>query len=90
MSGLNYTFNPNRMIFDKITHVYLSNPDGSRTELEDDKLYRAVVGLYSAQMLSVVGDKSFGLLSLIPKTKDGTPITDFESQNICLDKNKYP
>ncbi len=29
-------------------------------------------------MLSVVGEKSFGLLSIVPKTKEGTPITDFE------------
>ena len=82
MSGLNYTFNPNRLIFNKVTDAYLSNPDGSRTEIKDDELYRVVAGLYSAQMLSVVGDKSFGLLSLVPKTKDGTPITDYEAQII--------
>lgn len=82
MSGLNYTFNPNRLIFDKVTDIYLSNPDASKSDIKDDELYRVVVGLYSAQMLSVVGDKSFGLLSIIPKTKDGTPITDFEAQII--------
>ena len=82
MSGLNYTFNPNRLIFDKITDAYLSNPDGTRTEIKDDELYRLVVGLYSAQMLSVVGDKSFGLLSIVPKTKEGIPITDYEAQII--------
>ncbi|HHT97807.1 MAG TPA: bifunctional metallophosphatase/5'-nucleotidase [Clostridiales bacterium] len=82
ISGLNYTFNPNRLIFDKVTDIYLSNPDGSKSDIKDDQLYRVVVGLYSAQMLSVVGDKSYGLLSIIPKTKDGTPITDYEAQII--------
>ncbi|MGI6448715.1 MAG: bifunctional metallophosphatase/5'-nucleotidase [Desulfitobacteriia bacterium] len=82
LSGLNFTFNPNRLIFNKVTDVYLQKPDGSREEIIDNQLYRVVVGLYSAQMLSVVGDKSFGLLSLVPKTKDGTPITDFEAQII--------
>ncbi|HLR34300.1 MAG TPA: hypothetical protein VK071_03110 [Tissierellales bacterium] len=33
-------------------------------------------------MLSVVGDKSVGLLSIEPKTKDGTPIEDYEAQII--------
>ena len=33
-------------------------------------------------MLSVVGEKSYGLLSIVPKTKDGAPITDFEAQII--------
>ncbi|SDX13235.1 bifunctional metallophosphatase/5'-nucleotidase [Tepidimicrobium xylanilyticum] len=81
-SGLNYTFNPNRLIFNKVTDVYLEREDGSREEIEDDKLYRVVAGLYSAQMLSIVGDKSFGLLSIVPKTKDGVPIEDFEAHII--------
>lgn len=82
MSGINYTFNPNRMIFNKVTDIHIENPDGSLEEIEDDKLYRVVAGLYSAQMLSIVGDQSFGILSVVPKTKDGTPITDFEAEII--------
>ena len=82
MSGLTYTFNPHRIIFNKVTDAALLKPDGSREEIEDDKLYRVAAGLYSAQMLSVVGDKSFGLLSIVPKTKEGTPITDFEAHII--------
>lgn len=82
LSGLNFTFNPNRLIFNKVTDVYLEGEDGSREEIEDDKLYRVVAGLYSAQMLSIVGDKSFGLLSIVPKTKDGVPIEDFEEHII--------
>ena len=82
LSGLNFTFNPNRLIFNKVTDVYLEGEDGSREEIEDDKLYRLVAGLYSAQMLSIVGDKSFGLLSIVPKTKDGVPIEDFEEHII--------
>lgn len=82
MSGINYTFNPNRMIFNKVTDIHIENPDGNLEEIEDDKLYRVVAGLYSAQMLSIVGDQSFGILSVVPKTKDGTPITDFEAEII--------
>jgi len=68
------------LIFNKVTNTSLQRPDGSLEEIDDQKLYRVVAGLYSAQMLSVVGDKSFGLLSIIPKTKEGNPITDFEAQ----------
>lgn len=82
MSGLNYTFNPKRMIFNKVTDAYLENSQGNREEIVDDELYRVVVGLYSAQMLSVVGDKSFNLLSIVPKTENASPITDFEAQII--------
>ncbi|UWG95392.1 bifunctional metallophosphatase/5'-nucleotidase [Dehalobacter sp. DCM] len=81
LSGVNFTFNPHRMIFNKVTAVTLQT-DGGLTEIDDTKLYRVIAGLYSAQMLSVVGDKSHGVLSLIPKTEAGTPITDFEAQII--------
>ena len=78
MSGLHFTYNPNRMILNKVTDIYLTDENGSRVELEDDKLYRVVADLYSGQMLSAVTDMSHGLLSLVPKYTDGTPIEDFE------------
>jgi len=82
MSGVNFTFNPKRLIFNKVTKTALQKSNGSLENIDDKKLYRVVVGLYSAQMLSVVGEKSFGLLSVVPKTKDGKPITDYEAQII--------
>lgn len=78
MSGLNFSYNPNRMILNKVTDVYLVGADGERVELEDDRLYRVVADLYSGQMLSAVTDMSFGILSIVPKNADGTPIEDFE------------
>ena len=78
ISGMNFTFNPNRMILNKVTDIYLTDADGNRVEIEDDKLYRVVADLYSGQMLSAVTDMSYGLLSLVPKYADGTPIDDFE------------
>lgn len=82
MSGLTYTFNPNRLMFNKVTDVALLRSDGTREEIDDTKLYRLAAGLYSAQMLSVVGDKSFGLLSIVPKNSEGIAITDFEAEII--------
>lgn len=76
-SGLNFTYNPHRLLLNKVTNVCLEN-DGQRVALEDDKLYRIVADLYSGQMLSAVTDMSYGILSIVPKYADGTPITDFE------------
>ena len=36
-------------------------------------------------MLSVVGDKSFGLLSIVPKDRDGNPIENFDDHVITVD-----
>lgn len=82
MSNVNFKFNPNRMILNRVTNVTVQNPNGKFESIDDTKLYRVVVGLYSAQMLSAVNKKSYGILSIVPKTKDGKPITDFEAQII--------
>ena len=76
-SGLNFTYNPHRMLLNKVTDVYLVDVE-QRVELQDDKLYRIVADLYSGQMLSAVTDMSYGILSIVPKYADGTPIEDFE------------
>src|SRR5699024_9421464 len=65
-------------IFNKVTDVKIQEKDGKTEEIVDDKLYRLVAGLYSGQMLPVVSEKSFGLLSLVPKDKTGEPIVNFE------------
>lgn len=82
MSGLKFSFNPNRIPLNKVTSSILERPDGSLEEIDDDRLYRVVVGLYSAQMLSAVESKSKGILSVIPKDKDGNIIGNFENHII--------
>lgn len=81
-SGLNFTFNPHRMILNKVTDCYLTGQDGKREEIQDDKLYHVVTDLYTGQMLGSVMDVSYGLLSIIPKDKEGNPIEDLEEYAI--------
>ncbi len=78
ISGLHFTYNPHRIILNKVTDCYMADGKGSRTEIEDDKLYRVVCDLYSGQMLGAVTDVSYGILSVQPKFADGTPIEDIE------------
>lgn len=77
-SGVEYSFNTHRMFFNRVTKA-LVEEDGGFSEIEDERLYRVVTGLYSAQMLGTVKDKSMGLLSLEPKDEAGRPITDFSA-----------
>lgn len=93
MSGAQYSFNTHRLIFNRVTGAQLEGPayavnfgSQSLSKLENDKLYRVVSGMYSAQMLGTVKDKSFGILSIVPKDENGQPITDF-STRILRDKN---
>ena len=81
-SGATFTFNPNRMIFNKVTDCALVREDGSLEEIKDDELYRVVTGLYSGQMLGWVEGLSYGLLAVTPRDANGEPITDLEAHII--------
>lgn len=84
-NGLYWHYNPNRLILNKVTDSFIIDSKGNRIELEDDKLYRVVTDFYSSQMLGGVTDMSYGLLSLIPKFADGTPIERYEDAVIKVD-----
>lgn len=75
-TGLQYSFNPKRIFLNRVTDVSLLTAEGKKKEIEDEKLYRVVADIYSAQMLGSIKDKSFGLLSIQPKDEQGKPITD--------------
>ncbi len=81
-SGASFTFNPNRMIFNKVTESALVREDGSREEIKDDQLYRVVTGLYCGQMLGLVNSQSYGILEVTPRDANGEPITDLEAHII--------
>ncbi len=81
-SGMTWTWNPHRMLLNRVNSCAQVLPDGSTVPLEDDKLYRVVTGLYTGQMLGTVNDQSFGLLTITPKNAQGEPVTNFEDQII--------
>ena len=58
-------------------------------ELEKDKLYRVVADLYSLKLLGSVTDLSYGLLSLVPKNADGTPVDDYASTIIMTNGREF-
>lgn len=64
----------------------VSRTDTVFNEIQDNRLYRVVTGMYSAQMLGTVKGKSLGLLSLEPKMADGSPVTDF---NDCILRDEH-
>lgn len=97
INGIDYSFDTHRMFFNRVYRAMLAEEtveqDGKEThiertltEIDYDKLYRVVTGMYSAQMLGTVKGKSMGLLSLVPKDENGNEITDF-STRVLKDKN---
>lgn len=83
--GLYWHYNPHRMLLNKTTDVYLCDGNEERVELNDDQLYLVVTDFYTSQMLSNVTEISYGLLSIIPKHADGTPIEQYEDAVLMKD-----
>ena len=77
-SGMTFTFNPHRMIFNRVTDCAQVLEDGSTLSIEEDRLYRVVTGLYCGQMLGAVNDESFGILNITPRDAQGNEITNLE------------
>ena len=77
-AGMTWSWNPRRMIFNKVYDCAQVLPDGSTVPIENDRLYRVVTGLYTGQMLGTVNAQSYGILTITPKDADGNVITDFE------------
>ena len=90
-SGVEYSFNTNRMFFNKIDYARLRRSDGTLEKIEDDKMYLVVTGMYVGQMLGSVEETSFGLIAITPRTEDGEPIPADELVNyVVRDENGVP
>lgn len=91
MSGVEYSYNTSRMIFNKVDHAMLRRNDGTLEEIEDEKLYRIVAGMYMGQMLGSVEETSMGLLTITPRDAQGNPIAVSELRNYVVhDANGNP
>ena len=85
-SGMSWTYNTSRMIFNKVTECWQITEAGKKQAIDDDKLYRVVAGLYEGQMLGIVNSKSYGILTVTPSDEAGKEVTDFETR-IVYDEN---
>lgn len=82
-SGVCFEVNKLRLPLNRVCDIWL-NPailDESRTEIDDNKLYRCVTDMYSVKMIGAVTDLSKGLLSMQPKSESGELIKDY---NDCI------
>ena len=79
-AGMRWTWNPHRMILDKVTDAARLLPEGGEDTIQDDRLYRVAADLYSGQMLGAVEAQSMGLLTVTPRDENGEPVTDLESR----------
>ena len=91
ISGVEYSFNQKRMIFNKVDYAMFRRDDGTLEEIDNDKLYFVVAGMYMGQMLGSVEETSMGLLSVTPRDENGNPIATSDLVNyVVKDSNGNP
>ncbi len=79
-SGLNFTYNPHRILMNKVSDLYVTDSKGKRREIEDEQMYTVVSDMYSAQMLGAVTDLSFGLIDIGLYDMDGNVVGDYNDE----------
>ncbi len=78
VSGVKFKYNPNRMLFDRVTDIAIGNEEEGYVPLDysesNKALYRVAANLYNATFLNFVGRFTYKVLNIVPKDRQGNPI----------------
>lgn len=89
ISGLRFSYNPNRVPFDRVTDVWVESPTGSLSPLDtspgNPTLYKVGVNLYNASFLKIIGKFTYGILDINPKDRSGRALQDLREALVDKD-----
>jgi 5'-nucleotidase len=89
VSGLKYKYNPNRLIFDRVTDILVGSEVEGYKPLDysesNKTLYRVATNLYNATFLNFVGRFTYGILKVVAKDRNGNPIVTKSSKGNPFD-----
>jgi 5'-nucleotidase/UDP-sugar diphosphatase len=89
VSGLKFKYNPNRLIFDRVTDILMGSEEEGYQPLEYSEsnrtLYRVATNLYNATFINYVGRFTYGILNVAPKDRNGNPIVTRSSKGNPFD-----
>jgi len=78
VSGMRFRYNPNRVIFDRVTDIWIGSEEEGYKPLDysesNKNLYRIATNIYNATFLGYVGRFTYGILDIVPKDRSGNPI----------------
>jgi 5'-nucleotidase/UDP-sugar diphosphatase len=92
VSGVKFTYNPRRMIFDRVTDLWMGSEEEGYVPLDysdsNKTLYRTTTNIYNAAFLKIIGKYTYQILNIIPKDLKGNPIEDLSASRVDADKNQ--
>lgn len=90
LSGLRFRYNPNHMIFDRVTSVEVEGREKRLRPLENERLYSVAINSYLANLIDLVGRKSYGILTITPRDEAGNPVTEADTSTLTVMRNGEP
>lgn len=91
-AGFRFTYDPDKIPMNRVNGIYLKEGDGYAGESIDldntETLYRAATNFYVASLIATLKDLSMGMMEVVPKHADGTPVEDFTTTIIDADLDK--
>ena len=92
VSGVQFIYNPYRMIFDRVTEIRIGDEKNGYQLLDysesNRNLLRIGADIYNATFLKVIGNFTWHVLDIVPKNRDGNPIDDLKTMRLDSDKQK--
>jgi 5'-nucleotidase/UDP-sugar diphosphatase len=92
VSGLKFTYNPRRVIFDRVTDIRLGSEEEGYVPLDysesNKSLYRIATNIYNAAFLKIIGRYTYQILKIVPKDRKGSPIDDLTASRVDADKSQ--
>ena len=89
LAGAKVSYNPNRIIFDRVTDIWTGDEENGYKKLDvskaNKKLIRVTADIYNSTFLKIIGGYTYDILEIIPKDKDGNPIENLSSAVIDSD-----
>jgi len=92
VSGAGFTYNPYRMLFDRVTEIRLGDEEAGYQLLDYSEsnrtLVRIVADIYNAAFLKIIGDFTWHVLDITPKDRNGNPVDDLKAMRLDADKRQ--
>ncbi len=90
VSGIRFSYNPNRVPFDRVTSVEVEGADHSFRPLENERRYSVAINSYLANLIDLVSKKSFGILQITPRDEAGNPVSAKDESRLTVMRNGEP
>ncbi|UWX56796.1 bifunctional metallophosphatase/5'-nucleotidase [Chlorobaculum sp. MV4-Y] len=90
LSGIRFSYNPNRVLFDRVTSIEIEGADNRYRLIEKERLYSVAINSYLASLIDLIDTKSFGLLTITPRDKAGNPVGKKDENKLTVTRNGEP